>query len=144
MITLLPWMANVNTAPWNNSSQKIYIRTVSISRLKTVAGTTDAIGNVGYSGAEQGTGIAGETVLLTGLPASIQLGAAGRTNKGTELPGDAISRPVWNVFIPATSINMYNIRDRDIITDDEGYRYEVGANYWTGLCYQLSTIREEA
>jgi predicted ATPase len=49
------------------------------------------------------------------------------------------------VFIPASSaITIYSIRDRDIIVDDEGYRYEVGANFWTGLGYQVSTIREEA
>jgi hypothetical protein len=65
--------------------------------------------------------------------------------RAAELPGDATSKPVWNVFIPASSaITIYSIRDRDIIVDDEGYRYEVGANFWTGLGYQVSTIREEA
>lgn len=144
MTVTLPWIANADTAPWNTNTQAIYIRTVSVSRMKNVAGPTDAIGSVGYSGAEQGVGVEGETVLLTGLPASIQLGAAGRTNKGTELPGDAIARPVWNIFIPASAIAQYSIRDRDILTDDEGYRYEVGANYYTQLGYQLSTIRQEA
>jgi hypothetical protein len=43
-----------------------------------------------------------------------------------------------------TGIEIYDIRDRDIIVDDEGYRYEVSTNFWTGLGYQLSTIREEA
>ena len=139
----LPWMTTVNTAPWN-AAQPIYPHTVSVRRAKTVAGGTDVIGNVGYSGAEQGTGVEGETVLFTGLPASIQLGAAGRTTKGTELPGDATSRPIWNVFIPASAITQYSVRDRDIIVDDEGYRYEVGANQWTAAGYQLSTIRQEA
>lgn len=143
----LPWLLTINTAPWN-TSQPIYPRTVAVHRQKTVAGTTDIIGGVGYSGAEQGVGIEGETVLLTGLPASIQVGAAGRATKsaiaGSGLPGDAVIRPIWNIFIPASAITQYSIRDRDIITDDEGYRYEVATNYWTELGYQLSTVREEA
>lgn len=141
-----PWMNTVNTAPWNSSTtQTNYPRTISIRRLKTVAGTTDAVGAVGYSGAEQDPNdIQGEVILYDNVPATIQLGASGRTNKGTELPGDAISRPVWNILIPATALPRYAVRDRDIILDDEGYRYEVGANYWTPLGYQLSTVREEA
>jgi hypothetical protein len=39
---------------------------------------------------------------------------------------------------------LYSIRDRDIIVDDEGYRYGVSANYWTGIGYQLDCIRLEA
>lgn len=139
----LPWIVSINNAPWLQQ-QTVYPRRVSISRLKTVAGPTDnAIGNVGYSGAEQGTGDEGELVLFTNRQASIQLKAGGRTTKSGELPSDAITKPVWEIFVPSTVISQYDIRDRDIITDDEGYRYEVGSNYWTQLGYQLSTIREE-
>jgi hypothetical protein len=141
-MTCLPWL-NAPPAPWQQQ-QSLYPRTVSVRRPKTVAGLSDNVGNVGYSGAEQGTGSEGETILFNDLPASIQLGAGGRTTKSGELPGDATTKPVWNIFIPASSIAQYSIRDRDIILDDEGYRYEVGANFWTGLGYQLSTIREEA
>lgn len=126
------------------TQQSAYPRTVIISRNKTVAGSTDIIGNVGYSGTEQSTGIEGEVVLYSGLPASIQLKAGGRTTKSGELPGDAVTKPVWEIFIPSTDISKDSIRDRDIIMDDEGYRYEVGANYWTAFGYQLSTIRQEA
>ena len=140
----LPWMTSVNTAPWF-LQQPIYPRIVSISRLSTVAGLTDTIGNVGYSGAELGVGSEGEVVQLTALPASIQLKTGGRTTKNGELPGDAVTKPVWEIFIPASAtVVQYAIRDRDIIIDDEGYRYEVGANYWTAFGYQLSTIRMEA
>ena len=142
-MTCLPWMMNVNNAPWLDQ-QNPYPRVVTVSRNKTVAGTNDAIGNVGYSGAEQGTGSEGETVLFSGLPAAIQLKAGGRTTKSGELPGDSVTKPVWDIYIPASAISIYSIRDRDIITDDEGYRYEVGANYWTDAGYQLSTIRQEA
>jgi hypothetical protein len=142
-MSCLPWLTNINSSqlPWN-VAQTLYDRIVSVRRLKTVAGSTDNIGNVGYSGAEQSTGVEGESILFVGLPALIQVGAVGRTQKGG-LPGDAVTKPVWIIYIPASNISIYSIRDRDIIMDDEGYRYEVGANYWNGG-YQLSTIRLEA
>lgn len=139
----VPWLNTVNTAPWN-TTQPVYMRIVSVRRSKTVAGTTDIIGGGVYSGTEQGSGVEGDILLYTGLPASIQLAAAGRTTKSGELPGDAVSKPVWNIFIPSSAILQYQIRDRDLIIDDEGYRYEVSANYLTQLGYQLSTIRLEA
>ena len=138
----VPWLNTVNTNAWN-SSQPVFPRKVEVHRMKTVAGTTDIIGDGGYSGAEQGSGPEGESVLYTGLSASIQVGAAGRTTKAGELPADAVTKPIWNIFIPASVASQYQIRDRDIIVDDEGYRYQVSTNYWTGLGYQLSTVRLE-
>jgi hypothetical protein len=83
-------------------------------------------------------------LLYSDLPASIQVSAAGRTTT-TDLPGSAVANPIWMIFIPVTTgFEIYDIRDRDIIVDDEGYRYEVSTNFWTGLGYQLSTIRKEA
>jgi hypothetical protein len=142
----LPWMMTSNAAPWV-LQQPVYNRTVFISRNLTVAGNTDAIGADGYSGAEQGsTGgtTEGEFILFTKLPANIQLKTAGRTTKTGGMPGDAITAPVWTILIPASAISQYDIRDRDIITDDEDYRYAVGANVWTIAGYELSAIREEA
>lgn len=143
-MTCLPWIQNVNNAPWNTSSQPVYGRTVDIHRQKTVAGVTDSIGNVGYSGAEQGVAVEGEVVLFTALPASIQLGSAGRATTNVGLPGNAVQKPVWKIYIPAGSIAQHAVRDRDIIIDDEGYRYEVSANLWTAAGYEVSTIRLEA
>jgi hypothetical protein len=57
---------------------------------------------------------------------------------------DPILGPASLIRAVAALGTIYSIRDRDIIVDEEGYRYEVGANYWTQLGYQLSTIREEA
>lgn len=137
-----PWIKNVNvTAP---AAQSPYPRTVWVYRQKTVAGVTDNIGNVGYSGAEQGTGIEGETLLYSALAASIQLGSAGRATTNVGLPGNATSKAVWKIFIPISAAALYSIRDRDIILDDEGYRYEVSANQWTSAGYEISTIRLEA
>jgi hypothetical protein len=151
-MTCPPWLGTVNIIQQSSvtglvtAGQTLYFRTVAVHRMKTVAaGPSDNIGSVGYSGAEQGTvSVEGETILFIGLPATIQLGAVGRTTKSGELPADAVSKPIWNILIPATAISIYSIRDRDIIIDDEGYRYEVAANYWTAAGYQLSTVREEA
>jgi hypothetical protein len=121
----------------------IYPRTIAVHRMKTVAGVTDAIGLVGYSGAEQGSGPQGEDVLFTGIPASIQKGPAGRKKDGA-LPTDAVWAPTWRIFIPLASMDKGNIRDRDIIVDDELYRYQVGQAYWNILGYQLICIRLEA
>lgn len=143
MTPLIPWLVTVNSAPWN-SAQPVYPRKVDIHRNRTVAGLLDVIGPTGYSGAEQGAGAEGEVPLLIGLPASIQLGSAGRTTVNVGLPGDAVSKPVWKVFIPASVIKQYAVRDRDVLLDDEGYRYEVSANLWTASGYELSTVRLEA
>jgi len=112
-----------------------------------VAGPADtAIGGLGYSGAEQSTNPSdaqGEIVLFTGIAASIQSGDTGR-KKGKALPSDVFYAPTWYIFIPPTEIAQYSIKDRDIILDEEGYRYEVGQNYWSMAGYKLSCIRLEA
>lgn len=127
--------------------QQIYVRRIEVHRLKTVAGATDAvIGLTGYSGAEQSTDPGnpqGETVLFTGIPASIQATAAGRKKDGT-LATDAVFSPTWNIFIPKAALALGSIRDRDILVDDEGYRYEVGQAYWNILGIKAVCIRLEA
>lgn len=141
-----PW-ENVATRPWE-VDQGQFKRTVAVHRSRTNAaqsGASQAIGLVGYSGREQTTiaGAAnGEDILFTGLPASIQ---ARRANtKSGQLPADVTDRPMWMIFIPASAISQYDIADRDIIVDDEAYRYMVAQNYWTDFGYQLNCTREEA
>lgn len=144
-MTTPPWIININNPSVVGTSQLLYDRLIEVRRLKTVAGSSDAIGDVGYSGAEQSTsGPEGEIIMFSKIPASVQLAAAGRTTKSGELPGDAVTKAVWNISIPISALSQYSIRDRDIIKDDEGYRYQVGANYFTSFGYQLSTIRLEA
>lgn len=122
----------------------LYPRLVEVRRLKTVAGSTDALGLTGYSGAEQSTtSAAGETILFTGIPASIQAAATGR-KKDSSLPQDVVYAPTWKIFIPLASLPKGAARDRDYIIDDEGYRYEVGQAYWNILGHQLVCIRLEA
>jgi hypothetical protein len=124
----------------------IYPRTIAVHRAKTVAGTTDAVGLTGYSGAESTTDPAnpqGEVVLATGIPASIQIGQAGR-KKDSALPQDIVFAPTWKIFVPLSALAKGVVRDRDIVVDDEGYRYEVAQAYWNILGYQLISIRLEA
>lgn len=124
----------------------IYPRTVSVTRSKTVAGTTDVIGPAGYSGVENSTAAdnpEGVSVLLTNIPASIQAAASGK-KKDSSLPQDVVYAPTWNIFIPLESLPRNTIRDRDYITDDNGYRYEVGQAYWNSLGWKLVCVRQEA
>lgn len=130
-------------------SDVIYDRTVAVHRSRTNAdqsGSSQQIGLVGYSGREQSTDASdpnGEDVLFTDLPASIQEGRA--NTKSGQLPADVTDRPMWMIFIPASApIAQYQIRDRDIIVDDESYRYMVAQNRWTGFGYQLNCTRQEA
>jgi hypothetical protein len=125
----------------------LYPRSIEVHRIKSVAGTADhAVGLTNYSGAEQSTSASdaqGEAVLFTCIPASIQSGDTGR-KKGKALPQDVFYAPTWYIFIPPTALARYAVRDRDIIIDDEKYRYEVGQAYWNMAGYKLSSIRLEA
>jgi hypothetical protein len=143
-----PWEAaqcNPLMQPWEAVNSP-FGRTVAVHRQISVAQGTPAVGDVGYSGAEQtitpAPGIEGEKVLMTGLPANISVSSAGRS-KGI-LPGDVVYKPQWRVLIQASSAPQYSIRDRDLLIDDEGYRYSVSAAGWTTAGYQLECIRLEA
>lgn len=141
-MSMLPW--EDTQIPWETG---LFDRVVSVSRAKTIAipvSGGSGVGLTGYSGLEQTTSSAtiGEQQLYTNLPASIQAKSPGRT-KGTLLPADIVYKPEWVIFIPASNISLYDIRDHDIIYDDEGYRYEVSQNMWTEFGYQLSTVRLE-
>jgi hypothetical protein len=124
----------------------IYNRTIAIHRSRTVAGSSDTIGLTGYSGTEQSTSPSdpeGEQVLFTGVPAKIQAAVMGR-KRDSALPQDAVFAPGWKIFVPAIALAQYSVRDRDIVLDDENYRYEVAQAYWDILGYQLVCIRLEA
>jgi hypothetical protein len=122
----------------------LYPRTVAVHRSQTNA-TSSSVGLVGYSGREAQPAPAdpeGELVLFTGLPAQIFPRATKRSQG--ELPSDVVTRAEWQICIPAASLPQYSLRDRDIFVDDENYRYQAQANYWTPLGYQVFCIRLEA
>ena len=131
------------------TTQTLYERTCDIHRQRTVAGTgtgSTQIGDVGYSGGEQptiGTDVEGEDVLVTAVPCAITSKAAGRT-RSSLLPADIVYRPSWTINIPPTAVPKNAIRDRDIVIDDDMYRYGVASAMWTSIGWQLECIRLEA
>lgn len=127
----------------------LYPRTVEIRRQanNSVNGSgQQQLGLVGYAGREDAAAPsdpAGEVVLFTGIPAVVKLKRSGRT-RNLQLPADTSDKPLWDITIPAAALAQYSIRDRDIIVDDENYRYMVIGNHWTPMGYQVETMRLEA
>lgn len=103
---------------------------VSIARPAGVSG----VGDVGYSTPQ-------ETTVATGVPAFISA-KKDTGNQPVNLPGSISKRTYWEISIYAP---IGTIKDRDIITDDLGYRYQVTANDWNSpLGYLLLAERLEA
>ena len=146
----LPWLIT-SPLPWQ-ADQPLYPRLVTIKRSRDDAVSPTGqvmVGLLPYEGREQSTAPGdpdGEDTLYSGLPAAIQLKAIGKTKGGNAmpLPGDYIEKPQWTIFIPASDTNQYDIKDRDVVYDDEGYRYGITANYWTAFGYEIAAIRLEA
>jgi hypothetical protein len=144
-VTLPPWVVAGIVAAAASTTVPVYDRVISVYRSLTPANSSPGIGDVGYSGEEPTTtpsGTQGQQLLFINIPCSIQLKTAGRSKGG--LPSDIVQKPMWSIFIPLGSASRYSIRDRDIVTDDESYRYGVAANVWTVLGYQLECMRLEA
>ncbi len=110
----------------------LYPQTITITR----PATQPSAGLNGYGGALPST----ETPVLSSVPASIQAKKEVGT-PGTSLPGDASRRTYWNVLFNAPNGTL---KDRDIITDNLGIRYQVTAAYWTPLGYSALCERLEA
>jgi hypothetical protein len=135
---MMPWEAagsDVSTPPGTSA---LYPHLVTVSRLRTVAGT-GGTGGIGLDPVSD-TGI-GEDILYNNIPAAIMVRAAGRS-KGP-LPADVVYRPSWNITIPAVALAENDVRDQDIVADDSGYRYAVAAAQWTPLGYTLYCQRLE-
>ncbi len=112
----------------------IYPRMISIAR----PGAQSGVGPQGYGGQTRTS----ETVVVSGLPASIQQQRQGSPNP-TGLPGDA-TVPLWSIYIPLTTCALGTIKARDIVTDDVGARYQVLAPGWDSLGYRLTARTLEA
>lgn len=99
----------------------LHPRTITIKR----PGAQTGVGAVGYGGQLPST----ETPLFTGLEASIQ---AARTpgSSGVGLPGDSRGSG-WQIFFKGPAVGA--VRNRDIIIDDQGNRYQVSTAYWNPL-----------
>lgn len=124
----------------------IYQRTVSIRRQASpeVAGSV-AVGLQGYQGRVASEASPGaETVIATGLAASIQAHSDGRAGGKNVLPGNAAAPTTWRIFIPFRALAKGVARDHDVVVDDEGYRYSVTSAYWNLLGYRLDCVRLES
>lgn len=104
----------------------IYPRTVTISRPDATVG----IGALSYQGLDP----AEETIIFTGIPASIQ--SRGSTAQRAGIAGDTKASPVYIIIIPFAYCPLGSIINRDVITDDLTIRYQVAVAYWNSLGYQ--------
>ena len=136
-----PWETVGGSRAWEEGA--IYPRTVSINR--PIAPTTANIGAIGYQGLEQNSTLAtGETVIATGLACGIQAGGIGKTGGLGITKSDSPGPVQWHVYFSNAVMSKGTLRDRDIIIDDESYRYQVAAAVWTILGYRADCIRLEA
>lgn len=105
-----------------------------------------SFGVLGYGGVAQVTdpdpaGIA-EEIIATGLPCDIAPGGSGKaTRTGGGLPADSPGPIHWQFTFPKGTFAKGAMKDRDILIDEEGNRYQVVAAYWTPLGYQPKTVR---
>jgi hypothetical protein len=113
----------------------LYPRVVAISRPNT----NDTAGDRGYSGVTK----TNETLIVTGLPASIQLQSKGG-RPDAQVPSDAYSMSKFAIMIPFAAAALGLITERDIVTDDLGKRYQVVGTYWNSLGHNLSCTLLEA
>lgn len=113
----------------------LYPRTIKVTRP---AAQTGVGWQPGYAG-EQPTN---DPVIAQDIPASIQ--AKGRQGKDNpaHLPSDA-TVSMFTVFIPRAALARGTIKDRDVIIDDLGDRYQVLADGWDSLGYAVVTQRLE-
>lgn len=110
----------------------IYSRTITISRPNQ----NSSVGTLPY----QGVLPSDETVLFTNIPASIQK-KAGLKAPNAKLPSDVAQNYSWNIFVFVNYLPKDSIRNNDIVTDDGGNRYQVYANYWNSLGYNMTAER---
>jgi hypothetical protein len=112
----------------------VYPRTIEVRRPNAKSGE----GALSYGGQTQSA----ETVLATGIMASIQLRREGQRNT-TGLPGDG-TRPNWDVFTPRTVLADGLVQDRDIVVDDLGRRFQVLGDYIDSMGGKFRVERLEA
>jgi hypothetical protein len=97
----------------------IYNRTVAVHRPLPA----QTAGDGGYAGLQA----TAETVIATGVPASIQTASRGGTGFGIgHVPSDA-GRVQYRIHIPFWAQPAAEIAVRDIVVDDLGRRFQVSA-----------------
>lgn len=84
----------------------------------------------------------GEVAIKFGIPASM-IGTTGRATGVGELPSDAPGPSRWRVYVPQSAFPKGTIKDRDILTDDQGERLQVSADYFSTIGYRIECVRLE-
>ena len=113
----------------------LYPRIVSIHRPTAQVG----VGVRPYSGLTPSA----ESVVATGLPASIQQKSQRQRNTPEGLPADSSVMNGWHIFLPKRAAALGLILARDIVIDDAGLRYSVFGPYWNSLGYNLLVELEQ-
>ena len=108
----------------------LYPRTIAVHR--PVSANAGGFGATTYNANLP----AAETVIATGLKASIQMDRQGKANTA-DLPADTYAQSTYKVFIPASAAPLGLIKVRDIIVDDLGTRYSCYSPYWDSFGYRL-------
>lgn len=112
----------------------LYPRTISIKRPSMPS----TAGNVGY----QGLGEARETLIASGIPASVQISSSGRNSNPVGLPSDSPGPIKWTIMLPSSALpGLPLIMERDVIYDDLGRRFQVSAYEPTGIGAHIDSVR---
>lgn len=112
----------------------MYPRTIAVTRPSAPTG-------VGYTGSYSGVLKPTETPVVSGIAANIQAKTTmGRILAGT-LPSASPGPIVWRVFIARGVVADDVIKDRDIITDDLGRRFQIEAAYINSMGWNIACVR---
>ena len=133
----LPWELGAGAMPWETSG---FPRTISIARITN----STTVGSLAYQGMTE----AAETVIATGIPASIELTASGRnSSSGTDIPADSAGPLKFGIYIPSSAV-LPAIQERDIVYDDlvspaapKGRRFQVSGFMPVPTGYRLDCLR---
>lgn len=123
---------------------------VQCNRVVTLSRPDDELGGNALPSQPGGTGkyfgpsaATAETVRVAQVPACV-LGTTGRATGTGQLPSDAAGPSRWRIHLPPVTCPEGSVLNRDILTDDDGARYQVSANFWSAIGYRLEAIRLEA
>lgn len=105
----------------------VYPRTLTLVRPRAQSGE----GRAAYGGKTQD----GEDVIAENVPCNFDLRREGQKDT-PGLPGDG-TRPTYDCRIPKRALALGTVKDRDIIVDDQGLRYQVVGPFWASLGYAL-------
>ena len=104
----------------------LYPRTISVRRPAQISGVGVIDGYVSQSPA-------GERVIASNIPASIQAKQSGGSRNPADLPSDSKGQVSWRVLTPRGALADGEVLNRDVIIDDLGRRFQVVAAYMAPL-----------